>query len=57
MPSQRFFFYPIEADHFGTNRIHQPLAPTISDSRDYGGHFILAAQLNNMRHFRQLAIY
>ena len=54
---QRAFLYLDEATHLGTNRIHQPLALTTAYNRQYGSHVMVAAQLNDMRHFRQFGIH
>ena len=48
---QHAFLYLDVAAHLSTNRIHQPLAPAIAYSRQYGCHVMVTAHLNDMRQF------
>ena len=57
MLRQSVFLYLDEAILLGTNRIHQPLALTTIYNRYYGSHVMVAAQRNDMRHFRQFGNY
>ena len=57
VPRQRVLLHLDEAADPGANRIHQPLALATAYRRYYGGHVILAAQLNDPRQFRQFGIH
>ena len=46
---QRDVLYLDEAAYLGTNLIHQPLALTITDHRQYASHVMVAAQGNDLR--------
>ena len=46
-----------EAVHLGANRIHQPPALAAARDRQHAGRVAVAAQLDDLRQFRQLGIH